>query len=108
MAGPLWGLQRVATRLEISELRRIPVRRVLQPGGSFLFVEHGLAAEARVARWQDQLTPAWRRLLGGCHLNRPIDRLLERVGLRLVELETGHLIKGPRFATFHYRGRAQA
>ena len=92
----------------MSELRRIPVRRVLQPGGSFLFVEHGLAAEARVARWQDRLTPVWRRLLGGCHLNRPIDRLMERAGLGLVELETGHLIEGPRFATFHYRGRARA
>jgi ubiquinone/menaquinone biosynthesis C-methylase UbiE len=84
------------------------VRRVLRPGGSLLFVEHGRAPEAPVARWQDRLTPVWRRLFGGCHLNRPIDRLLERAGLDLTELETGHLIKGPRFATFHYRGRATA
>jgi hypothetical protein len=83
----------------MSELRRIPVRRVLQPGGSLRFIEHGRAPEARLQRWQDQLTPAWRRLLGGCHLNRPIDRLLERAGLGLVELETGHL---------NYRGRARA
>jgi hypothetical protein len=48
----------------------------------------------------------WRRRLGGYHLNRPIDRPMERAGLGLVELETGRLIKGPRFATFHYRGRA--
>jgi ubiquinone/menaquinone biosynthesis C-methylase UbiE len=82
------------------------VRRVLRPGGSLLFVEHGRAPEPRVARWQDRLTPVWRRLAGGCHLNRPIDRLIERAGLGLVELETGRLIKGPRFATFHYRGRA--
>jgi hypothetical protein len=81
---------------------------VRQPGGSFLFVEHGLAAEARVARWQGRLTPVWRRFVEGCHLNRPIDRLLERAGLGLVELEIGHLITSPRFATFHYRGRAQA
>jgi SAM-dependent methyltransferase len=84
------------------------VRRVLRPGGSLLFIEHGRAPEPLVARWQDRLTPVWRRALGGCHLNRPIDRLLERAGLDLVELETGHLIKGPRFATFHYRGRARA
>jgi ubiquinone/menaquinone biosynthesis C-methylase UbiE len=84
------------------------VRRVLRPGGSLLFVEHGRAPEAPEARWQDRLTPVWRRLFGGCHLNRPIDRLLERSGLGLAELETGHLIKGPRFATFHYRGRALA
>jgi ubiquinone/menaquinone biosynthesis C-methylase UbiE len=82
------------------------VRRVLRPGGSLLFVEHGRAPETPVARWQDRLTPVWRRLFGGCHLNRPIDRLLERAGLGLAELEAGHLIKGPRFATFHYRGRA--
>jgi ubiquinone/menaquinone biosynthesis C-methylase UbiE len=84
------------------------VRRVLRPGGSLLFVEHGRAPEPRVARWQDRLTPVWRRALGGCHLNRPIDQLLERAGLGPVELETGHLISGPRFATFHYRGRARA
>jgi hypothetical protein len=50
----------------------------------------------------------WRRPLGGCHLNRPIDRLMERAGLGLAELETGHVIRRPRFATFDYRGRARA
>ena len=84
------------------------VRRVLRPGGNLLFVEHGRAPEARVARWQARLTPVWRRLAGGCQLNRSIDELIERAGLRLVELETGYLIDGPRFATFHYRGRALA
>lgn len=84
------------------------VRRVLRPGGSLLFVEHGRAPEPRVSRWQDRLTPAWRRVAGGCHLNRPIARLIEDAGLRLIDLETGHLIRGPRFATYHYRGRAVA
>ena len=82
------------------------IRRVLRPGGSLLFIEHGRAPEPRLQRWQDRLTPLWRRLVGGCHLNRPIAQLVERSGLRLVELETGHLVKGPRFATYHYRGRA--
>jgi ubiquinone/menaquinone biosynthesis C-methylase UbiE len=84
------------------------VRRVLRPGGSLLFIEHGQAPEPRVQRRQDRLTPLWRRLAGGCHLNRPIDRLIEGSGLRLAELETGYLVKGPRFATYHYRGRAVA
>jgi len=84
------------------------VRRVLRPGGSLLFVEHGRAPEPRVARWQDGLMPLWRRVAGGCHLNRPIDRLIEESGLRLAEMETGYLITGPRFATYHYRGRALA
>jgi hypothetical protein len=78
----------------------------LRPGGSLLFIEHGLAPDPGVRRWQDRLTPLWRRLAGGCHLNRPIDRLIETAGLRIAELDTGHLIKGPRFATYHYRGRA--
>jgi ubiquinone/menaquinone biosynthesis C-methylase UbiE len=84
------------------------IRRVLRPGGSLLFVEHGRAPEPRVQRWQDRLTPAWRRLAGGCHLNRPIARLIEDSGLRLADLQTGHLVSGPRFATFHYRGTATA
>jgi ubiquinone/menaquinone biosynthesis C-methylase UbiE len=82
------------------------IRRVLRPGGDLRFIEHGRAPEPGVARWQDRLTPAWRRIAGGCHLNRRIDRLIERAGLRLVELETGYLVGGPRFATYHYRGRA--
>lgn len=86
----------------------LELRRVLRPGGSLLFIEHGRAPEPAVQRWQDRLTPLWRRLAGGCHLNRPIDRLIEESGLRLAELETGYLVKGPRVATFHYRGRALA
>jgi hypothetical protein len=73
-----------------------------------LFVEHGRAPEPGVARWQDHLTPVWRRLAGGCHLNRPIDRLIEASGLRLADMETGYLITGPRFATYQYRGQALA
>lgn len=82
------------------------IRRVLRPGGALLFIEHGRAPEPGVQRWQDRLTPLWRRVAGGCHLNRPIDQLIEAAGLRLDALETGYLVKGPRFATFHYRGRA--
>jgi ubiquinone/menaquinone biosynthesis C-methylase UbiE len=84
------------------------IRRVLRPGGALIFIEHGRAPEAQVRGWQDRLTPAWRRLAGGCHLNRPIDQLIEAAGFRLAELETGYLVKGPRPLTFHYRGRALA
>jgi ubiquinone/menaquinone biosynthesis C-methylase UbiE len=83
------------------------IRRVLRPGGSLLFIEHGRAPDPRLERWQDRLTPLWRRVAGGCHLNRPIGQLVEQSGLRLVELETGHLVKGPRPFTFHYRGIAR-
>jgi ubiquinone/menaquinone biosynthesis C-methylase UbiE len=48
------------------------MRRVLRASGRLMFVEHGLAPAAGVRAWQNWLTPAWRRISGGCHLNRPI------------------------------------
>lgn len=82
------------------------IRRVLKPGGRLLFAEHGRAPEPRVAAWQDRLTPLWRRLAGGCHLNRPIDALIGAAGLRIDRLETGYLVRGPRPWTYHYVGSA--
>ena len=81
-------------------------RRVLRPGGSLIFVEHGRAPEVVVQRWQDRLTPVWQRLAGGCHLNRPIDGLITDAGFAIAELETGYLVQGPRVVTFHYLGHA--
>lgn len=81
-------------------------RRVLRPGGSLLFVEHGRAPEPGVARLQDRLDPLWSRLAGGCHLNRPMDALLRRNGFRLDALATGR-VPGPRTHTFLYEGRAR-
>jgi ubiquinone/menaquinone biosynthesis C-methylase UbiE len=82
------------------------MRRVLKPGGRLLFVEHGRAPEPGVARWQDRLDPFWRRLSGGCHLNRKIDDLLSDAGFRVDQLETGY-ISGPRIMTFLYEGAAR-
>jgi ubiquinone/menaquinone biosynthesis C-methylase UbiE len=83
-------------------------RRVLPPGGALIFVEHGRAPEAGVRRWQDRLTPLWRRFAGGCHLNRPIEGLIAQAGFAMADLETGYLVKGPRVATYHYLGKALA
>lgn len=82
------------------------MRRVLSPGGQLLFVEHGRSPDARIARWQDRLTPAWRTVAGGCHLNRPVGRLLEEAGFRMTRLDTGYM-KGPRPMTFMYEGAAE-
>jgi ubiquinone/menaquinone biosynthesis C-methylase UbiE len=82
------------------------IRRVLRPGGALLFIEHGRARQGGIAAWQDRLTPLWRKVAGGCHLNRPVDRLIAGAGLRLAALEVGYLVAGPRPFTFHYRGRA--
>ena len=81
-------------------------RRVLQPGGQLLFVEHGLAPDAGVRAWQHRLTPMWARIAGGCHLDRKIDALITAAGFRLEELGTEYA-KGPRVMTYMYFGRAR-
>lgn len=82
------------------------MRRVLRPSGRLLFVEHGLAPDESVRRWQDWLTPAWRRISGGCHLNRPIQQMIEGNGFRIDRLETGYMA-GPKPMTFMYEGSAK-
>ncbi len=59
------------------------MRRVLKADGRLLFVEHGLAPEPSVERWQHRLTPFWRRFSGGCHLNRKMDALMRSAGFDL-------------------------
>lgn len=82
------------------------VRRVLKPGGSLLFVEHGHAPDASVAAWQRRIEPLWKPLAGGCHLTRRIDQLIRDAGFSIDELENEYL-KGPRPLTYTYCGRAR-
>jgi ubiquinone/menaquinone biosynthesis C-methylase UbiE len=82
------------------------MRRVLRPGGQLLFVEHGMAPDRNVRRWQDWLTPAWKCISGGCHLNRPISTMIEAAGFRIDRVETGYM-PGPKAMTFMYEGRAR-
>jgi ubiquinone/menaquinone biosynthesis C-methylase UbiE len=82
------------------------IRRVLKTDGRLLFAEHGRAPEPRVIRWQDRLTPLWKRIGGGCHLNRPIDQLVRTSGFRVEQLHTGYM-KGPKPMTFMYEGVAR-
>jgi ubiquinone/menaquinone biosynthesis C-methylase UbiE len=63
------------------------LRRVLKPGGTLHFVEHGLAPDERVQRWQHRLDPIQQRLFGGCHLNRPIVELLNGAGFSVSEVD---------------------
>jgi ubiquinone/menaquinone biosynthesis C-methylase UbiE len=81
------------------------MRRVLRADGQLLFVEHGLAPEEPVRRWQNRLTPVWRQIGGGCHLNRPIRSLIENAGFAIAQIDMGYM-KGPRPMTFMYEGRA--
>jgi hypothetical protein len=79
--------------------------RVLKPGGKLLFVEHGLAPEENVQRWQHRLNPLWKRIAGGCNLDRPIAELIDAAGFKRETMSTGY-IPGPRPMTFMYEGRA--
>jgi ubiquinone/menaquinone biosynthesis C-methylase UbiE len=83
------------------------IRRVLTRDGQLIFIEHGRAADPRVARWQDRLTPMWTRFTGGCHLNRAIDSLLAEGGFEVPGLEKGY-VPGPRIGAYFYRGIARA
>jgi ubiquinone/menaquinone biosynthesis C-methylase UbiE len=82
------------------------MHRVLRPAGRLLFVEHGRAPDPNVVWWQDRLTPIWKRLGGGCHLNRAIGSLIEGAGFQFERLETGYM-RGPKPMAFMYEGSAR-
>ena len=82
------------------------MRRVLKPSGQLLFIEYGRAADPGVVAWQHRLTPVWKRIAGGCHLNRKVDELISSAGFEITELKTFYL-PGPHPMTYTYRGFAQ-
>jgi SAM-dependent methyltransferase len=81
------------------------MRRVLRPGGHYVFIEHGRAPSESTARWQDRLNPAWRRVADGCNMNRPIDRLVAEAGFQIERLDRFRH-KGPGLLAQMYRGVA--
>lgn len=83
------------------------MRRVLRPGGRLLFVEHGLAPDEHVRWWQDLMTPAWTRISGGCHLNRPIQAIIEASGFRVDRVERGYMPGGLKPMAFLCEGSAR-
>jgi ubiquinone/menaquinone biosynthesis C-methylase UbiE len=74
------------------------MRRVLRPGGTLLFLEHGRAPDAAVRRWQERIEPVWKRLAGGCHLTRPITTALAGAGFAAEQLGEGYTPQAPCFA----------
>jgi len=79
--------------------------RILKPNGSLLFMEHGLAPEIKIQKWQHRLTPGWKKIGGGCHLNRNIEELIQNAGFQFKDLKKKY-IKGPKIAAFQYYGEA--
>lgn len=82
-------------------------RRVLRPGGSFLFCEHGLAPDPAVRKWQRRLEPLWKTVLGGCHLSRPVRGTIEQY-FAIGDWSGGYQKQGPRFPGWIEWGHAHA
>ena len=82
------------------------MKRVLKESGRLIFLEHGRAPDPGIAVWQDRITPLWKRIGGGCHLNRKIDDLITAAGFRITDLKTYYL-PGPRPMTYTYQGVAE-
>ena len=81
-------------------------KRLLKPSGRLIFVEHGCSNDPGIATWQERLTPLWKRIGGGCHLDRKIDDLVIGAGFHIIELKTCYL-PGPHPMTYTYQGLAQ-
>jgi ubiquinone/menaquinone biosynthesis C-methylase UbiE len=82
------------------------LRRVLKPGGTLHFVEHGLAPDESVQRWQHRLEPVQKRLFGGCHLTRQVPDLLTGAGFTIAELDVFYEDGAPKFLAADSLGTA--
>ena len=80
--------------------------RVMRPGGELVFCEHAQAPDESVQRWQTRINPLWKRLAGGCNLNRDIVGLIRTAGFDINELEQMYLPNTPRIAGFNVWGTA--
>jgi ubiquinone/menaquinone biosynthesis C-methylase UbiE len=84
------------------------LRRVLKPGARVHFLEHGLAPDAPVRRWQHRLEPLQKRIFGGCHLTRPIAELLTNAGFEIIDLDVYYEKGSPKFMGANSLGVARS
>lgn len=82
------------------------MRRVLKPSGKLLFCEHGAAPDPNIRKWQDRINPFWKKVAGGCNVNRDIPKALEDAGFKIQQLETMYLPGTPKIAAYQYWGFA--
>jgi len=83
------------------------IRRVLKPGGTLHFVEHGRAPDADVARWQKRIEPPWKRIAGGCHVTRDISELVASAGFRIDTVQTYYMSGEPKVFGYTFEGVAR-
>ena len=81
------------------------IHRVLKPCGRLVFSEHGKAPDEKLEKWQNLINPVWKRIGGGCNLNRDIPAILERNGFRPEEMNAGYQ-DGWKATSYHYWGSA--
>lgn len=82
------------------------LRRVLKPGGTLHFLEHGLAPDQKVQRWQRRLDPLEKRLAGGCTFTRPVATMLSQAGFTITHIDVFYAKAGPKFAAAMSLGTA--
>jgi len=82
------------------------VKRVLKPGGHFIFLEHGLSPDKKVSRWQNRLNKLQTIIGDGCNLNRDMQQLVSAAGFNQLQVENFYFPKAPRFLGYMYKGIA--
>jgi ubiquinone/menaquinone biosynthesis C-methylase UbiE len=82
------------------------IRRVLKPGGTFHFVEHGHSPDVGVARWQRRFEPFSKRIFGGCHLTRKMSERIEQAGFAIRQVDNYSAKGDPKPFGYTYEGRA--
>ena len=90
------------TKMALKEMHR-----VLKQSGRLLFAEHGLSANTNIAKWQNTITPGWKKMAGGCHLNRPINQLISDASFKITTIDQFYQHGIPKIAGYIYLGEAQ-
>lgn len=83
------------------------IRRVLKPGGRFVFIEHGAHKDKIILKWQNRLTPLWKKVGDGCHLNRDIKKLIEKAPLTLDNYSEYEVLEMRHIVGYLYEGIAR-
>ena len=82
------------------------MRRVLKPGGKYVFIEHGRSPRASTAKWQDRVNPWWNKLTDGCNINRPIKEIVGDAGFEFESMRE-FKVTGPSLTSYMYSGVAK-
>ena len=83
------------------------IKRVIKPGGAMIFCEHGMAPDENTLKWQERINPYWKKISGGCNINRDIPNLIESAGFSISQLETMYLPGTPKILGYNYWGSAR-